>query len=78
MIEGIGERVGSSLVADKACFKGFASCGQDELVLLDLPEGARAEFFAGAAWSRDSRFDPFSRRWPRITAEATFESILGQ
>lgn len=78
MIEGIGERVGSSLVADKACFKGFASFGKDELVLLDLPEGACAEFFAGAAWSRDSRFDPFARRWPRITAEATFESILGQ
>lgn len=78
MIEWIGERVGSSLVADKACFKGFARFGKDELVLLDLPEGACAEFFAGAAWSRDSRFDPFARRWPRITAEATFESILGQ
>lgn len=74
----IGESVGASLVADKACFKGFASFAQDELVLMDIPEGACAEFFAGAAWSRDSRFDPFSRRWPRITAEATFESILGQ
>lgn len=78
MIGEIGESVGASLVADKACFKGFARFAQDELVLMDLPEGACAEFFAGAAWSRDSRFDPFSRRWPRITAEATFESILGQ
>ena len=77
-IEGIGESVGASLVADKARFKGFATFGKDELVLLDLPEGGCAEFFAGAAWSRDSRFDPFRRRWPRITAEATFESILGK
>ncbi len=78
MIEGIGESVGASLVADKACFKGFAAFGQDELVLMELPADGCAEFFAGAAWSRDSRFDPFRRRWPRITAEATFESLLGQ
>lgn len=75
MIEGIGEQMGSSLVADKAGFKGFATYGKDELVLLDLPEGGSAEFFAGAAWGRDNRFDPFSKRWPRITAEATFENI---
>ena len=78
MIEGIGESVGASLVADKVCFKGFAAFGQDELVLMELPADGCAEFFAGAAWSRDSRFDPFRRRWPRITAEATFESLLGQ
>ena len=78
MIEAIGESIGSSLVADKACFKGFARFAQDELVLMDLPEGACAEFFAGAAWGRDSRFEPFSRKWPRISADATVESLLGQ
>ena len=74
-IESIGEKVGSSLVADPACFRGFATFGSDELVLLDLPAGGSAQFFAGAAWSRDSRFDPFHRRWPRITDEATFDKI---
>lgn len=78
MIEGIAESVGASLVADKARFKGFATFGQDELVLMELPADGCAEFFAGAAWSRDSRFDPFRRRWARITAEATFESILAE
>ena len=78
MNEEIGESVGSSLVVDKACFKGFARFAQDELVLMDLPEGSCAEFFAGAAWGRDSRFEPFSRKWPRISAETTFESLLGQ
>lgn len=74
-VESIGEKVGSSLVAEKACFRGFATFGSDELVLLDLPAGASAQFFAGAAWSRDSRFDPFYRRWVRITNEATFDTI---
>ena len=74
-IESIGEKVGSSLVADKLCFRGFATFGSDELVLMDLPAGGSAQFFAGAAWSGDSRFDPFRRRWPRITDEATFDTI---
>ena len=74
-VESIGEKLGSSLVAEKSCFRGFASFGQDELVLMDLPEGGLARFFAGAAWGRDSRFDPFHRRWPRITGEATFDTI---
>lgn len=70
--------MGSSIVAKKSCFKGFASSGSDALVLLDLPAGSSADFFAGAAWSKDSRFDPFASRWPRITSEATYQTIIRQ
>ena len=70
--------MGSSIVAKKSCFKGFASSGSDALVLLDLPAESSADFFAGAAWSKDSRFDPFASRWPRITSEATYQTIIRQ
>lgn len=72
-IKEIGEDIGSSIVARKTDFKGFASFGKDEIVLLDIPHGSSASFYAGAAWSRDTRFDPFSQRWVRITDEAKFE-----
>ena len=77
-IEGVNASIGTVIVADKSAFRGFASQGSDELVLLSLPAGSSAEFFAGAAWSRDGRFDPFTKRWPRIVAEADFDKILAE
>lgn len=74
-IDEVGEDLGSSIVASKACFKDFACYGSDCLVLMDLPAASSAEFFAGAAWSRDTRFDPFSKRWVRITNEAVYDKL---
>lgn len=73
--EEVGEDVGASIVADPESFKGFATFGKDVLVLMELPSGGCVEFFAGAAWSRDTRFDPFSKRWPRITEESVFGNL---
>ncbi len=72
-----GVVLASAIVAEPALFAGFASEGDDSLILLKpLSEGSIC--FVGVAWNKDNRIGDPWKKWPAILKANTFESLNNQ
>lgn len=67
--------IGGAVVADPKCVKGFADSGKDRLILLNVNSGEPVTYYVGAGWSKDTRFDPFSIKWPRLIETITYDKL---
>ena len=67
--------IGGAVVADPKCVKGFADSGKDRLILLNVNSGEPVTYYVGAGWSKDTRFDPFSIKWPRLIEKITYDKL---
>ena len=67
--------IGCAVVASPQKVKGFAQAGKDRLILLNAKSGEPVTYYVGAGWSQDTRFDPFSYKWPRVVATTTYDSL---
>ena len=67
--------IGGAVVADPKCVKSFADSGKDRLILLNVNSGEPVTYYVGAGWSKDTRFDPFSIKWPRLIEKITYDKL---
>lgn len=67
--------VGSSVFVNPGLCAGFAKDGKDELVLVNVGSGKTVEYYVGAGWSFDVRFDPMKNKWPRLVKNTSWSSL---
>lgn len=78
LVEKISDKdgsIGCAVFADSAKVKGFARSGKDRLILLDVKSGVPVTYYIGAGWSKDTRFDPFANKWPRLIKGTTYDNL---
>ncbi len=67
--------IGSAVVASTDRLLGYVSSGKDRLMLLKVHSGEPVNYYIGAGWSQDSRFDPFKSKWPRMLNNQSYQSL---
>ena len=78
VIEKISDKdgsIGGIVCADPKDLKGFEKSGKDHLVLLNVKNGQSVTYYVGAGWSKDTRFDPFLTKWPRLVKGTAFGQL---
>jgi hypothetical protein len=78
LVENISDKdgsIGCAVFADPANVKGFDQSGKDRLILLDVKSGEPVTYYVGAGWSKDTRFDPFVYKWPRLIKATAFDEL---
>lgn len=78
LIEKISDKdgsIGCAVFVDPFDVKGFAESGKDRLILLGVKSGEPVTYYVGAGWSKDTRFDPFSSKWPILVKGTTYDKL---
>jgi hypothetical protein len=78
LVENISDKdgsIGCAVFADPANVKGFDQSGKDRLILLDVKSGEPVTYYVGAGWSKDTRFDPFVYKWPRLIKATALDEL---